>query len=112
MRRRDRIAIALRLRIMAIDRGIQIGHAERVGRPLDLCQIDGHTLPRQATAQQRCDHNGRPHDKAQMIGIDSLAADGTILVGMIPEIGHSGKCREIKPPGAVAALRAFRAESR
>src|SRR5262245_36998782 len=84
VRCRLRITVALRLRIMTIDSGIQVGHAERIGCPLDLRQIDSHTLPRQTTVQERGDHNGRPHDEAQMIGIDSLTANGTILIGMIP----------------------------
>ena len=64
VRRRRGIPVTLRLRIMAIHRGVQIGHAERVGGPLDLRQIDRHSLPRQATAQQRGNHDRRPHDKA------------------------------------------------
>jgi hypothetical protein len=42
------------LGIVTIDRGIQVGHAERVGCPFDLCQIDGHTFPSNdcAAAQQ------------------------------------------------------------
>src|SRR5215471_9817015 len=46
VRCRLRITVPLRLRIMTIDGGIQVGHAERVGRPLDLREIDGYTLPR------------------------------------------------------------------
>ena len=44
--RRHRIAIAPRLRIMVIYRGIQIGHTKGIGGPFDLRQIDGYALSR------------------------------------------------------------------
>src|SRR5437870_7766869 len=57
VRRRRGFPVTLRLRIMAIHRGVQIGHAERVGGPLDLRRIDRYSLTRQATAPQRSNHD-------------------------------------------------------
>src|SRR5439155_20346082 len=64
VRRRRGIPVTLRLRIMAIHRCVQIGDAEGFGGRLDLRQIDRHSLPRQATAEQRSNYDRRPHDKA------------------------------------------------
>src|SRR5438094_10024577 len=49
VRRRRGIPVTLRLRIMAIHRGVQIDYAERVVGPLDLRQFDLHALPLPST---------------------------------------------------------------
>src|SRR5262245_22648001 len=111
MRGRKRVVIALRSRVVAVDGGFQIGGAECICSALDLRQIDGYAFTRAPAVEQRGHHQGRGHDKAQMIRINSLAADGTVLLGMIPQISHARERGQVESPSAVTALRSCGAES-
>src|SRR5262245_33548751 len=112
MRRRQRIVIAFWLRVVTVHRGFEISCAEGVRRALYLREIDGHAFAGTPAVEQRRNHQGWRHDETEMIRIHSLTADGTALLGMIPQISHARERREIESPSAVAALRPLRAKAR
>src|SRR5580765_4848828 len=111
MRRGSGVMISLWLWIVAVNRCFQIRRPQNGRGSFDLRYIDGHALAGAPAIEQCRDEQHWPHDETQMIGIYTLAADRAILLGMIPEISHSGKRCKVEPPGAVATLRPFTAEA-
>ena len=76
--------------IFAIHGHLQVAHAQSIGSGLGLGQIDGDSLLSDPTTKQ-CGHQQRgSQNETQMIRVNSLAANGTRLIGVVPQIGHAG----------------------
>src|SRR4029077_8724196 len=47
-----------------------------------------------------------------MVGVDSLASNGTVLFRVVPQISNAGKSREVKSPSPVTAFGSLGAKTR